>query len=86
MDSTNKKVFILFLVNVTTAVFYSMPIPMYPTLAYKRGVDESLVGLIFAIYSVANLVIIPYTNYLIENLGRIKLLLILTLIKVSIYS
>ncbi len=76
-------VYILFFVNVTAAISYSMPIPLYPTLAYQRGVSESLLGLIFAIYSVYSILIIPYTNNLIENLGRIKLLYILTFTKVS---
>lgn len=75
-------VYILVLVNITTAICYSLPIPMYPTLAYEHGVNESLLGLIFAIYSASIICVIPFTNYLIEKIGRDRMIVILSLMKV----
>lgn len=72
---------IFYFINIFTAIFYGLPVPLLPILAYSRGVNESLLGIIFAIYSVANLIIIPYTNTMIDHYGRTKVLYAMTILK-----
>lgn len=81
--SMSNDLFVFFSVNVATAISYSLPIAMYTKIAYERGFSESFVGFVFAIYSVANICVIPFTNKLIFKVGRFNLLVISNIIKVS---
>jgi MFS family permease len=67
---------VFFLINIATAISYSLPIPLYTKIAYSRGFSESFVGFVFSVYSLANIAMIPFTNKLIEKIGRFNLLII----------
>lgn len=67
---------IFFIINLTAAISYSLPIPLYTELAYRRGYSESFVGFVFSIYSIANITLIPFTNRLIFLIGRYNLLVL----------
>ena len=74
---------VIFLFTITTAgIFYSLPIPLYPDLALSKGYSDSYIGVIFAFYSVANLILIPFISHLIVKYGRFNLLIISLLAKV----
>mmetsp|Transcript_22260 Transcript_22260/g.23213 ORF Transcript_22260/g.23213 Transcript_22260/m.23213 type:complete len:540 (+) Transcript_22260:3-1622(+) len=73
---------ILIYINVNTAITYTLPLPLFPTLAYNKGVNESLVGIIFAIYSITNILVIPNTNILVNYFGRKGFLILLHIAKI----
>lgn len=77
---TDMKIF--FLINVFTAISYGLPTLLYTKIAYERGYSESFVGFVFAIYSITNILILPFTNVFIKKVGRFHLLIISNLMKV----
>lgn len=79
-----KDLLIFCFVNTSTAISSSLIAALYTELAYDIGFSESFVGLLFSVYSLTNLLIIPFTNNLIHSIGRFNLLVITNLIKVSI--
>ena len=76
------QLFILFFTNAVTAMSYLMPVPLFPDLAYSRGFSETFVGLVLAVFAVATLILIPYTNSLITYFGRRNMLVWLIILKV----
>ena len=72
---------IFFFINVTTAINYSLPIALYTQIAYSRHFSEAFVGVVFAIYSICILAMIPFTNLLITKLGRYNILVIGSIVK-----
>lgn len=68
---------IILLFSITTAgIFYSMPIPLYPKLCMKKGYSDSFIGIVFSMYSIVNLFLIPFISNLISKFTRFNLLIL----------
>jgi len=65
---------IFFLMNTFSGMGYSVLAPLFPSLATKLGLTESLIGSIISIYALSNILITPFTPYLFKKFSRIKLL------------
>ncbi len=76
------QILLLFLINSLSAIGYSLIAPLYPTVAKDKGVDDSMVGIIFSFFAISNIVAIPLTPRLIAKYGRRKLFYISMMIEV----
>lgn len=74
---------ILFFSNLIAAMSYSMQTPLYPEIA-NGFIQHDLIGLVFSIYAVANLVFIPIINHYIPIDGKHNLLYKMTMLEVSL--
>jgi predicted MFS family arabinose efflux permease len=70
----NRENIILFIVNGLSATGYSLMAPLYPSLAKERGIEEDVIGMIIAIFAVANFIATPFCPKLIQKTGRKNLL------------
>ena len=76
------QILVYFYINVIAGISYTLPIPLFPTLAYSRGVNETMLGFIFAVYSISSVFLIPFSNTFISYFGRIKSMFILIFFKI----
>lgn len=74
---------VLFLSNVIASISYAMQTPLYPELANKMSITESMVGAVFSVYALANLLCIPFANQLISYYGKVTLMTKMTGLNVS---
>ena len=65
---------ILFLMNTFSGMGYSILAPLFPSLATKLGLTESLIGSIISTFALANFLVTPFTPYLCKKFSRIQLL------------
>jgi MFS family permease len=77
------KIFLLFFINVLSAIGYSLLAPLYPSVAKLKGVDEYMIGIIFSVFAVSNIISIPLTRVLIMKMGRRNLFYLAMLIEVG---
>ncbi len=63
---------IFFLMNTFSGMGYSVLAPLFPSLATKLGLTESLIGSIISIYALSNILITPFTPYLNKKFSRIS--------------
>jgi hypothetical protein len=73
---------VLFFSNLIAAMSYSMQTPLYPEIA-NGFISHDLVGLVFSIFAVANLLFIPIINHYIPLEGKYNLLYKMTMVEVS---
>jgi MFS family permease len=76
LTSRKTVMLILCLVNFTANSAYSSIAPFYPGEAVKKGVDEAFIGLIFAGYSTSIFLFSPLFGYMLNKIGRKKVLMI----------
>lgn len=76
--------FVLLFTIMVSGISYSLPVPLFPVLSLERGFSESYVGLIFSIYSISNILAIPFINQLINYFKRFDLLIYSCLFKVCL--
>ena len=69
-----KIVFILFLMNFISGMGYSFISPLFPPLAIKIGLTETIIGIIIGIFDLANTILTTFTPKLCQKFTRIKLL------------
>ena len=74
---------ILLFSNIVTAMTCTLPVTLFTKMAYSKGLSELFVGMIFACYPLSNICFIPFSNNLINYFGRINLLVLVILGKVS---
>jgi MFS family permease len=60
----------LFIVNVLSAIGYSLLAPLYPFIALQKNVSETTIGLVFSCFSFANVITITLTPKYIQIFGR----------------
>lgn len=73
----------LFLMNFFSGNAYSMLSPLFPSLAVKKGLTETIVGLIIGIFDLSNIIITCFTPILSVKFTRIKLLYIATFLEAT---
>jgi predicted MFS family arabinose efflux permease len=66
----NKEIFLLFVVNIISGVGYSLVAPLYPSIAFKRGLTEFVIGIIISIFAIANLFITPFAHLFFKRFGK----------------
>jgi len=69
-----KEIIVLFIINVLSAIGYSLIAPLFPLVAMERGVTEFIIGFIFSCFAISNVITIPMTPHLIKMFGRINLM------------
>jgi hypothetical protein len=79
----SNQLYILFLINILTAIGYSLIPPLYPEEAYKRGIKDDLCGLVISMFGIANIIITPFTPNLILFFGKKRLYFISTILIVK---
>ena len=65
---------ILFILNMFSGMGFSILPPLFPSLATKNGLSESLIGWIIGIFALSSTIIALFTPFLIKKFKRIKLL------------
>lgn len=78
----SKDLLILLLANISTGATCTLPVTLYTYVAYSKGLSEVYLGYFFACYPISTLCLIPFSNNLINYLGRINLLTLALLGKV----
>lgn len=76
-----KQINVLFISNIVASISYSMQTPLFPDLASKF-IEETYIGIIFSMYSLACLICIPFGNQLISKYGKVNLLYRMTVLNV----
>lgn len=66
----NKEIFLLFVINIISGVGYSIVAPLYPAIAFSRGLDDFLIGIVISIYAVSNLFVTPFAHTIFEKYGK----------------
>lgn len=66
----NRQVLLLFLINLFSAMGYSLIAPLYPTLGEQRHINEDVLGWIISIYALFNFFITPFVPYIASKFGR----------------
>ena len=61
-----KDIVFLFVINVCSAVGYSLIAPLYPALAKERGYGEHLCGIIIAMFAISNFFFTPFCPFFIQ--------------------
>ena len=69
-----KITFILFIINFFTGMGYSIISPLFPPLAIKIGLTETIIGIIIGILDIANTILTTLTPKLCQKFTRINLL------------
>ena len=67
------QILLLFTLNIFASMGYSLIAPLFPILATKNHLSESLLGWIISIYSLTNFLITPFSPQIIKKIGRLKL-------------
>jgi len=80
-----KEIILLFMINVLSAIGYSLVAPLFPLIAMKRGVAEYIIGFIFSCFAISNVITIPMTPTIIKIYGRINLMYFSLILEVSIF-
>jgi len=65
-----KDIVFLFVINVCSAVGYSLIAPLYPALAIERGFGEHLCGQIISMFAISNFFFTPLCPMFIKMIGR----------------
>lgn len=50
MESRDKSLWVLYMINFVANTSYAVGLPLFPPLAASKGVDESVIGYIYALY------------------------------------
>jgi MFS family permease len=61
------QMFLLFTLSISC---YSVIAPFMPIEIVKAGVDESVMGWIIGVYSLALITVSPFMNFIIDRVGR----------------
>ena len=66
--------YILFFMNMFTAMAYSIIAPLFPGIATRHGVSEEILGLLMSILALASFCTTPFVPKLINKFGRLEIL------------
>ena len=78
-----KEIIILFFINISSAIGYSLIAPLYSSEAIKRDIKEDLCGLIISMFAFSNFFATPFCPALIGKYGRKKILYIACIVEVK---
>ena len=66
--------YILFFMNMFTAMAYSIIAPLFPGIAARHGVNEEILGFLMSILALASFCSTPFVPKLINKFGRLDIL------------
>ena len=66
--------YILFFMNMFTAMAYSIIAPLFPGIATRHGVNEEILGFLMSILALASFCSTPFVPKLINKFGRLEIL------------
>ena len=66
--------YILFFMNMFTAMAYSIIAPLFPGVAARHGVNEEILGFLMSILALASFCSTPFVPKLINKFGRLEIL------------
>lgn len=66
----NNTIILLVMVNVISGTGYSLVAPLFPSLAFKRGLSEYTIGFIISSYAISNLIITPFGTKIFKLIGK----------------
>lgn len=81
-----KEIILLFLVNIGSAIGYSLIAPLFPLIALKRGLSESLIGLIIAAFAISNALTTPFGQNIFQKYGKKRMFFIGLFLEVNFLS
>ncbi len=65
-----KEFYLLFFINICSAIGYSLIAPLYPSEAILRGIKEDICGLVISMFAVSNFLTTPFCPTLVSKYGR----------------
>jgi MFS family permease len=77
-----KEVIFLFIINVFSAIGYSLIAPLYPALAEERGLGEDICGLVISMFAVSDFLFTPFCPAIIQKVGRKKIFYLAMILEV----
>jgi MFS family permease len=81
-----KELIALFLLNILSAIGYSLIAPLYPPLARERGLKDYTIGFIISLYAISSFLVTPFAPLIISKYGRKKCFYIATIMEVRFDS
>ena len=66
--------YILFFMNMFTAMAYSIIAPLFPGIAARHGINEEILGVLMSILALASFCSTPFVPKLINKFGRLEIL------------
>ena len=69
---------IFFFMNMLSGTGYSIFSPLFPSIAIKKGITETIIGFVISIFDLANTIVTAFTPLLCTKFTRIKLLYVTT--------
>ena len=79
----NNTIILLIVVNIISGTGYSLIAPLFPSVAKKRGISESIIGLIISSYAISNLIITPFGSKVFKKIGKKNVFLLAIIIEVN---
>jgi MFS family permease len=64
------QILLLFIINILSAIGYSLIAPLYPPVALTKRVPEYVIGFIFSCFAISNVITIPLTPKFVKQYGR----------------
>lgn len=75
---------ILLTINFFSSIGYSLLAPLYPYLAKSKGVDDFIIGIIFASYAISFVFASFFVSYLVNKFGKSNLFKLAIFVEVYI--
>lgn len=77
-----KDVIFLFVINVFSAVGYSLIAPLYPALVKERGLGENICGMVISVFAISNFLLTPFCPGIIHLVGRKRIFYLAMILEV----
>lgn len=79
----NYQVTLLFVINLCSAMGYSLVAPLFPVLSTIRHVGDDLIGWIISVYALFNFAVTPICPILVNKYGRKNVFYIATILEAT---
>jgi MFS family permease len=73
----------LLTINFFSSIGYSLLAPLYPYLAKSKGLDDFIIGIIFASYAISFVSASFFVSYLVNKVGKSRLFKIAIFVEVK---
>lgn len=81
-----KEILLFFLVIVGSSSGYSLVAPLFPSIAIKRGITESMIGLIIGCFAFSNALIIPFCQQIFQKFRKRNIFLFCLIFEVLFFT
>ncbi len=80
------EIMILIFEVTLSSVGYSLLAPLFPQIAHEVGINDIAIGFIFSTFAIANCIVIPFCYFLVQIIGRKRLVYLALFIEVNFIS